>query len=145
MFHNILVNILVFSHLSKIQIFVQRLRKDYSMKICNSKIFRNKNTFPWYVFWIMVSRSVVISLHFNENLTISSFFLYFLKSCQNQRESVVSACLNIFFKSISKLLQFVTGFWSFLDVSGHFNKSAHFLIIRNRYNPFNRAASLAKC
>ena len=116
-------------------IFVHRLRKDYSMNYFNSKRFRKKNENARGVFWIMVSRSLDVSLHFNENLTISGF-LYIFCIDLNQRESAVSACLGFFFQSISKLLQFGTGFWSFLDVSEHFNKSAHFLIIRNRYNPF---------
>ena len=61
------------------EIFVQRFRKDYSMKNFNSKRFLNKNTFGLYVFWIMVSRSLDVSLHFNENLTISSFLYIFWK------------------------------------------------------------------
>ena len=61
------------------EIFVPRLRKNYSMKKFNSKRFLNKNTFVGRVFWIMVSRSLDVSLHFNENLTISSFLYIFWK------------------------------------------------------------------
>ena len=136
MFHNIFVNIWLFVFLSKIQIFVQRLRKDYSMKKFNSKRFRNKNTFGWEVFWIIVSRSLVISLHFNENLTISSFLYIFWKVVQINANRLFQHVWTFFFKSIAKLLQFGTGFWSFLDVSEHFKKSTHFLNIRNRLNPF---------
>ena len=61
------------------QIFVHRLYKDYSMNYFNSKRFRNKNENPRGVFWIMVSRSLVISLHFNEHLSISGLFFIFWK------------------------------------------------------------------
>ena len=78
------------------QIFVHRLRKDYLMKKFNSKRFRNKNENPRGVFWIMVSRSLDVSLHFNENLIISGILYIFSKTHQNQRESAVRACLNMF-------------------------------------------------
>ena len=102
----------------------------------NSKRFWNKNINPGTVFGIMVSRSLDVSLHFNENLTISSFLYIFWKIVKINANRLLQRVWTFFFKSISKLLQFGTGFWSFLDVSEHFNKSAHFLIIRNRYNPF---------
>ena len=103
----------------------------------NSKRFRKKNENARGVFWIMVSRSLDVSLHFNENLTISGFLYIFWKFVKINENRLFKHVWTFFFKSISKLLQFGTGFWSFLDVSEHFNKSAHFLIIRNRYNPVN--------
>ena len=57
-------------------IFVQRLRKDYSMKKFNSKRFLNKNTFGLEHFFILVSRSLDVSQHFNEHLS----FYIFLKN-----------------------------------------------------------------
>ena len=137
MFHNILINIWVFIYLSKIQMFVHLLRKDYSMKFFNSKRFLNKNTFALGVFWIMVSRSLDISQHFNEHLSISGFLIFFRKFVKINENRPFGRVWTFFSKVFQKLLQFGTGFWSFLDVSEHFNKSAHFLIIRNRYNPLN--------
>ena len=58
------------------EIFVQRLRKDYSMKNFNSKRFLNKNTFGLEHFFILVSRSLDVSQHFNEHLS----FYIFLKN-----------------------------------------------------------------
>ena len=84
------------------QNFVHRLRKDYSMNYFNSKRFWNKNTNPRTVFGIMVSRSLDISLHFNEILNISVFYFLFSKFPQNLSESAVWACLNIFFQKYFK-------------------------------------------
>ena len=118
-------------------IFVHRLRKDYSMNHFNSKRFWNKNINPRTVFGIMVSRSLDVSLHFNENLNISGFLYIFRNFAKINENRLFERVWTFFSKVFQKLLKFGTGFWSFLDVSEHFNKSAHFLIIRNRYNPFN--------
>ena len=120
-----------------VQIFVHRLCKDYSMNYFNSKRFRNKNENPRGVFWIMVSRSLVISLHFNEHLSISGFLFYFWKFIKINENRLYERAWTFFSKVIQKLLIFGAGFGSFLNVSKHFNKSANFLIIRDRYNPFN--------
>ena len=107
------------------QIFVHRLCKDYSMNYFNSKRFWNKNTNPRTVFGIMVFRSLDISLHFIENLIISCFLYIFWNFVKINETRMFKRVLTCFFKSILKLLQCSTGFWSFMDVSEHFNKSAH--------------------
>ena len=117
-------------------IFVHRLRKDYSMNHFNSKRFRKKNENARGVFWIMVSRSLVISLHFNEHLSISGFLFYFWKFIKINENRLYERAWTFFSKVIQKLLIFGAGFGSFLNVSKHFNKSTNFLIIRDRYNPF---------
>ena len=121
------------------EIFGHRLRKDYLMKKFNSKRFRNKNENPRGVFWIMVSRSLDVSLHFNEHLSISGVLYIFWKLIKNNENRLFEHVWTCFLKVFQKLLGFGIGFWSFLDVSKHFNKSADFLIIRNRYNPFKKA------
>ena len=115
------------------RIFVHRLRKDYLMKKCISKRFWNKNGNPRTVFGIRVSRSLDVSLHFNENLIISGFLYIFWKFVKINENRLFELVWTFFSKVFQKLLQFGTGFWSFLDISEHFKKSFHFLIIRNRY------------
>ena len=105
----------------------------------NSKRFWNKNINPRTVFGIMVSRSLDVSLHFNEKLNISGFLYIFRHFAKINENRLFERVWTFFSKVFQKLLQFGTGFWSFLDVSEHFKKSTHFLNIRNRLNPFNEA------
>ena len=85
------------------QIFVHRLRKDYLMKKFNSKRFRNKNENPRGVFWIMVSRSLDVSLHFNENLIISGILYIFFKNSSKSTRIGCSSMSEHVLISISKV------------------------------------------
>ena len=121
----------------KFQNFVHRFRKDYSMDYFNSKRFRNKNTNPRTVLGIMVSRLLDVSLHFTEILSISGVLYIFrnvAKIYEYQMFRSVLTCLSKVFQSYFNLVLNFGLFWMFQII---LIIRIIFLIIRNRWNPFN--------
>ena len=120
----------------KFQNFVHRFRKDYSIDYFNSKRFWNKNTNPRTVFGIIVSRSLDVSLHFTENLSISGV-LYIFRNFANIYEyqmfrSVLTRLSKVFQSYFNLVLNFGL-FWMFQII---LIIQLISLIIRNRWNTF---------